>query len=176
MGWTMKCIKPSTFVPLICGFSMLAWAQVGDGWAPSDQQKLNVNLATQQYFRFIERGDFTAAYAMLSKDMQHNVSLERWSIRRAEFNARMGEVVERNIRHIAWGQEPGAATQRGVFAAIDHSARFRNADIHCGKLFWQQQANGSFKLLREIENSIDKNTQSKMTAEQIAAERKKIGC
>jgi hypothetical protein len=172
----MRYLKLSAFAILLCGLPALGEAQSGDGWTPSEQQKLNVNLATQQYFSLTERGEFSAAYAMLSKDMQRSISLERWSIRRAEFNARMGEVVERNIRHIAWGQEPGAAAQRGVFAAIDHSGKFRNADIHCGKLFWQQQTDGSFKLLREIENSIDKKTQSQMTADQLAAARKKIRC
>jgi hypothetical protein len=147
-----------------------------DSWTPSEQQKLNVNLATQQYFRLSERGDFTAAYAMLSKDLQQTISLERWSIRQAELNARMGEVVGRSIRNITWGQEPVPGGPGKVFAAIDHSGKFRNADIHCGKLFWQQQADGSFKLLREIENSIDKTTQAQMTAEQLAAARKKIRC
>jgi hypothetical protein len=172
----MKPLNRSTVATLLCCLPALAWAQGNDNWTPSEQQKLNVHLATQQYFRLTERGDFSAAYAMLSKDLQHSMSLERWSIRRAEFNARAGEVVERSIRNITWGQEPGVAARVGVLAAVDHSGKFRNTDIHCGKLFWQQQADGSFKLLREVENSIDKKTQSQMTAEQLAAARKKIRC
>jgi hypothetical protein len=172
----MKRLKAATIVCLTWCLPALTPVHGQGNWTPSEQQKLNVNLAAQQYFRLTERGDFSAAYAMLSKDMQHSISLERWSIRRAEFNARMGDVVERSIRNITWGQEPSPAGPGKVFAAIDHSGKFRNADIHCGKLFWQQQTDGSFKLLREIENSIDKKTQSQMTAEQLAAARKKIRC
>jgi Protein of unknown function (DUF4019) len=172
----MKPLNKSMVATILCCLSTLAWAQGNDSWTPNEQQKLNVNLATQQYFRLTERGDYAATYAMLSKDTQRTISLERWSIRQAEFNARMGDVVERSIRNITWGQEPGVAARLGVLAAVDHSGTFRNADIHCGKLFWQQQADGSFKLLREIENSIDKKTQAQMTAEQLAAARKKIRC
>jgi hypothetical protein len=172
----MAPLKTSMWMSLVLCFAALTSAHGQGSWTPSEQQKLNVNLATQQYFRFIEKGDFPAAYAMLSEEMQKSISLERWSIRRAEFNARMGETQERSIRNITWGQAPGVTAPVGVFAAVNHSGKFRNADIHCGKLFWQQRADGSFKLLREIENSIDKKTQSQMTAEQLAAARKKIGC
>jgi Protein of unknown function (DUF4019) len=172
----MKRLKAATIVCLMSCLPALTPAQSQGSWTPSEQQKLNVHLATQQYFRLVERGDFPAAYAMLSKDMQHSISLERWSIRRAEFNARMGEVVERSIRNITWGQEPAGAIQGSVFAAVDHGGKFRQAEIHCGRLFWQQQADGSFKLLREMENGIDKKAQSQMTAEQLAAARKKIRC
>ncbi|MFM8900453.1 MAG: DUF4019 domain-containing protein [Burkholderiales bacterium] len=154
----------------------LSGAQSQAGWTPSDQQKLNVTLATQQYFSFVERGDFASAYAMLSKDMQRAISLERWSIQRADFNARVGEVLERHISNITWGLAPAVTPQGGVLAAVNHQAKFRNADIHCGKLFWQQQNDGSFKLMRELENSIDRKTQSQMTAEQLTAARQKIGC
>jgi Protein of unknown function (DUF4019) len=172
----LKFLKPSTFAKLIACLPALVGAQGHNNWTPSEQQKLNVALATQQYFRLTERGDFTAAYALLSKDLQQTISLERWSIRQAELNARMGEVVERSIRNITWGQEPGVGGSAKVFAAVDHSGKFRHADIHCGKLFWQQQADGSFKLLHEIENSIDKKTQSQMTTEQLATARRKIRC
>ncbi len=163
-AWFLACL------PALTG------AQGQTSWTPSEQQKLNVNLSTQQYFRYTDSGDFVAAYAMLSKEMQQNISLERWSIHRAELNARKGEAVERNIRNITWGQEPVLAAPSKVFALVDYSGKFRNANIHCGKLFWQQQADGSFKLLREIENSVDTQTQSQMTAEQLAAARKKIRC
>lgn len=161
---------------LVASLSCLTAAHSQGEWTPSDQQKLNVTLATQQYFSFVERGDFASAYAMLSKDMQRAISLERWSIQRADFNARMGEVVERHITNITWGLAPAVTPQGGVLAAVNHQAKFRNADIHCGKLFWQQQNDGSFKLMRELENSIDRKTQSQMTAEQLTASRQKIGC
>ncbi len=170
----MQQLKKSALACLMSCIPALTGAQ--GSWTPTEQQKLNLNLATQQYFHLSERGEFPAAYSMLSKDLQQSISLERWSIRQAEFNARMGEVVERGIRNITWGQEPVPAGPVKVLAAVDHSGKFRNADIHCGKLFWQQQADGSFKLLREIENSIDKKAQSQMTTEQLAEARKKMRC
>lgn len=169
-------LRKSLLLCLTACLPALTGAQGQGSWTPSEQQKLNVNLATQQYFSHVERGNFAAAYAMLSKDMQQSISLERWSIRRAEFNARMGEMVERKIRNITWGQEPVVVAPPKVFAAVDYSGKFRNADIQCGKLFWQQQNDGSFKLVREMENSIDKKTQSQMTSEQLAAARKTIRC
>lgn len=145
-------------------------------WQPGEAEKTQVALLTQQYFRHKDRGDYSAAYAMLSPDMQRGTSLERWSVQRADFSARAGEVKDRSIRKITWYKDPPSTPLRGVFAAVDHAGVFQNIDIHCGVLMWHQQPNGSFKLLREEEHSIDKATQGRMSAEQVAAARKTLRC
>lgn len=147
-------------------------------WQPSDAEKTEVSLLTQQYFRHRDRGEYAAAYAMMSPDLQQAFSLERWSIRQAQFSARAGEAKERGIRKVTWFKDPPSSpTRGGVLATVEYSGTFQNIDIHCGHLIWHKaQPGGAFKLLREEEHSIDKATQALMSAAQLAAARKSIRC
>ncbi len=147
-------------------------------WQPSDTEKTQVSLLTQQYFRHRDRGEYAAAYAMMSPDMQQAVSLERWSIRQAQFSARAGEAKERGVRKVTWFKDPPSSpTRGGVLATVEYGGTFQNIDIHCGHLIWHRaRPDGAFKLLGEEENSIDKATQALMSAAQLAAARKSIRC
>ncbi len=147
-------------------------------WQPSDTEKTEVSLLTQQYFRHRDRGEYAAAYAMMSPDLQQAFSLERWSIRQAQFSAHAGEAKERGVRKITWFKDPPSSPARGgVLATVEYSGTFQNIDIHCGHLIWHRaQPGGAFKLLLEEEHSIDKATQALMSAAQLATARKSIRC
>jgi hypothetical protein len=175
LGAQLGGYQYSVSEPLLTG-AAASGAEPQSSWTPSEAEKTQVVLLTQRYFSLMDSGDLKAAYALTSPEMRQGVSLERWSILGADFAAHAGEVKNRTIRKITWYKDPPDAQARGVFAAVDHAGSFQNIGIHCGYLMWHQQADGSFKLFRKAEHSVDKKTESRMSAEQVAAARKAHRC
>ena len=47
-------------------------------------------------------------------------------------------------------------------AAVDFSSEFQNLALHCGYVVWQEQLDGSFAIVREEDNVIEKTMVTKL--------------
>ena len=58
---------------------------------------------------------------------------------------------------------------------MDFASEFANLDIHCGYVAWYMQEDGSFRVVREEENSIDKAIQQKLKDGELDKLRAQLG-
>jgi len=163
-----------------CGDAAAPAAIVSTGnkdrdWRPSDAEAQAVERRTYAYLSAKDKGDYRQAYSFFSPTQKETVSYDRWASSLETFNTRAGPVRSRKIRKITWYKDP-PRTSPGIYAAVDLTSEFENVEIHCGYVAWYEQPDGSFLLVREEENMIDKQSQQKMKAEDVERIRSRFGC
>lgn len=145
------------------------------GWHPTAAQAQSVERDTTAYFGAKDAGRYSAAYEQLSSGLKKTTSFEHWRAMAEDFSSKAGPVVDRRIRKVTWYRNPPQA-EPGTYAAVDFSSRFANIDIHCGYLAWIEQADGSFRMVREEENFIDRAAEQKSTRQSLEKIRAQFGC
>jgi hypothetical protein len=144
-------------------------------WRPSTAQVALVERQTYAYFAAKDGRRYQEAYAQLSVTQKQTTPFERWSFLADDFNSKAGEVHSRKIKKITWYKDP-PNTPPGIYAATDFSSQFANTAAHCGYVVWHEQADGSFLLLREEQNFIDKATEAKLKPDEREKVRAQFGC
>jgi hypothetical protein len=147
----------------------------GSTWQPPTVQARRLVQVTTDYFADQDNGRFEQAYALLSADQKHLVPFEAWRDRRSAFHAKAGALQSRTIRKITWYRNPPDA-RPGIYVATDFSDQFENTALHCGFVSWHQRMDGSFEVVHEEENAIDKPTAARMTPEQMQQARAAFKC
>lgn len=144
-------------------------------WRPSAAQVAQVQSRTRSYFQARDAGRFDEAYAFFSASQKANLPLAEWRDAMQAFNARAGAAGGRTLRTVTWYKD---APRRppGTYAAVDFSSQFGNLAVHCGYVVWQEQADGSFALIREEENVVDKDAEATMNAGELEQMRRQFGC
>src|SRR2546425_1577677 len=130
-------------------------------WGRRTAQVELVARQTYAYFAAKDGRRYQEAYAQLSATQKQTMSFERWRSLADDFNSKAGEVHSRVIKKITWYKDP-PNTQLGVYAAADFASQFANSAAHCGYVVWHEQVDGSFLLVREEQNFIDKVTEAKL--------------
>jgi Protein of unknown function (DUF4019) len=143
-------------------------------WRPTAAQEEQVSSLTYAYFSARDGGKYRDAYTMFSPTQQQKVPFEPWTSRIEQFNAKAGQVKSRKIDKITWYKDPPNVAP-GLYAAVDFSSEFANIAIHCGFVAWHMQEDGSFRVVREEENYIDKVTQQKLRGEDLDKLRAQFG-
>ena len=136
-------------------------------WHPTTAQAQRAELQSNVYFAAKDGRRYNEAYGLLSPALTQITPFDRWSAVAENFNAKMGEALHRDIKKISWYRNP-PQTAPGIYAAVDFSSRFANANIHCGYLVWAEQGDGSFLLVREEENFLDRATERKLKPDELA--------
>lgn len=144
-------------------------------WQPSAAHAQLVEQRTLAYFSAKDGRKYQEAYALLSPSQKRTVSFDPWVSRSEEFNAKAGAVLSRKIKKITWHKDPPRATP-GVYAAVDFASQFAQVDFHCGFVAWQQQADGSFLIVREEENFIDNDVMKALKPGELEKFRAQFGC
>jgi hypothetical protein len=139
------------------------------------EQVQAVERQTLGFFAAVDGRQYDTAYRQMSEGQKKQISFENWRGLAEDFNNRAGEVRRRTITKITWYKDPPQATP-GTYAAVDFSSQFANLDTHCGYLVWRTQDDGSFQLVREEQNVIDKATAQKIKSEERARLRAQFGC
>lgn len=142
---------------------------------PEEDQK-QVETLTYQYLKAKDSGDFAKAYSFFADSMKATAPQESWSSAEKKFNALSGPVTSRRIRKITRYDNPPSAPRPGVYIAADLVSQFENMDIHCGYVIWYGQPDGSFQVIREEANYINRATQQRMTPEQVTAFKASARC
>lgn len=142
---------------------------------PEEDQK-QVETLTYQYLKAKDSGDFGKAYGFFADSMKATAPQESWSSAEKKFSALSGPVTSRRIRKITRYDNPPSAPRPGVYIAADLVSQFQNMDIHCGYVVWHSQPDGSFQVIREESNYVNKATQQRMTPEQLTAFKASARC
>ncbi len=144
-------------------------------WKPTDALVQGLVKQTNDYFKARDEKRFADAYAYFSPSQKQQVPFEGWKKQLEDFYAGAGAVEERSIKKITWYKNP-PNTQPGIYAATDYSGKFQNLTLHCGYIAWRQLLNGTFELVREESNSIEKSVAAKMSAEDFKRVRVEFRC
>lgn len=147
-----------------------------DEWQPTQDQEEAIQRLTHQYFSNRDHGRFEEAYLMFSPSFKSTIRKDDWVARIQPFHEKAGMPIKRQISKITWYNNPASSPDAGVYAAADYTSQFQNIDIHCGFVIWKRQPNGSFQIIREEENYIDKTTQSTMKDSDIKRMQAQYGC
>lgn len=144
-------------------------------WRASSAQIERVESQSRAYFSAKDSARYQEAYALLMPSLQQLTPFARWSFMAQHFNATAGQVVRRDIKKITWYKDPPQAAP-GIYAAVDFSSQFANMNVHCGYVVWAEQNDGSFRLVREEANYVDKDTESKLKPGQLESFRAQFKC
>ena len=143
-------------------------------WRPTREQEELVERQTLAYFSAKDSGKYQEAYSLFSPSQRQMISLERWISLAQQFNSRAGPVKSRKIKKVTWYKDPPNAAP-GIYAAVDFAGEFANIDVHCGFVAWKMQEDGSFLVVREEENFIDKAAQQKLKEGELDKLRSQFG-
>ena len=149
---------------------------VATKWEQTKEQAEDIQRLTYEYFTNRDTGNYQQAYALFAESLKAGISEHNWLDSVKQFNAKAGKPLKRQVSKLTWYNKPPISATPGIFAAADYISQFENVDIHCGFVIWKQQQDGSFQIVREEENFIDKATQSTMTDIDIASIKAKYGC
>jgi hypothetical protein len=130
-------------------------------WRPTDTQIRRVLHETTVYFAARDEGRLEAAYDKFSPSQKATVPFASWRNAIESFNSRSGGVTARSMRKVTWYKDPPQG-RPGVYAAVDFSSDAPNLALHCGFVVWQEQSDGSFGVVREEDNVIDRATEAKL--------------
>jgi 4-amino-4-deoxy-L-arabinose transferase-like glycosyltransferase len=130
-------------------------------WRPSPEQRAAIEATTKAYFSARDSNKSDAAYTFLSEKQKQLQPPGAYQRRIEEFNAKAGPVQTRRLRAITWYRDTPQAGP-GLYVAVDYSSEFPNLALHCGYVVWHEQADGTFRQVREEENVIDNATMAKL--------------
>jgi hypothetical protein len=145
------------------------------GSRPTDAQARKLVEQTYAYFAAKDEGRFADAYSTFSISQKRAVSFDGWKALLEDFYRKAGSGQGRKLQKITWYKNP-PNTQPGVYAAVDFTGQFANLSLYCGFVAWRQQMDGSFELVREEANSIEKSVAEKMTPDMMQRARSQFRC
>jgi hypothetical protein len=146
------------------------------GWQPTDLDQQAVLAATYAYFAAKDSGLYSRAWQSLSDRMKLMSPAAPWQAKAAEFNREAGPVRARRVVELTWYNNPPDAPEPGIFVAADYSADFERLEFVCGYVMWLLQPDGSFRLVREEQNMLDKETAKKVPSLDRAPLKAQMGC
>jgi hypothetical protein len=146
------------------------------GWQPGPTDMKAIMDRTASYFEARDSGRFRDAWSLLTPSMQEMTPLPEWQASRKAFNDRAGGGLRRKAVKVTWYDNPPNAPLGGIFAAVDFVGSAQKARIICGYLMWLRQVDGSWRITREEEGTLEDSPGVTSTPQQIARSKAAIGC
>lgn len=144
------------------------------GWKPTSADGSEVLKLTARYFAARDSGRCRDAWGLLTSSMQEMSSLAEYQARQADFASRAAGGLRRRTVKVTWYDNPPNAPAGGIFAAVDFVGESKKLELICGYVVWLRQPDGSWRLTREEEGSIERGPAS--TPEQLAEAKAAMGC
>jgi hypothetical protein len=141
-------------------------------WRPTERQQAIILELTRRYFRMKDARDYDQVRQMLANELPY----ADWLAAAETFNKQSGPVRYRGFSRVTWYVNPVNAFAPGLYAAVDFHGQFDHIDTSCGFVMWYRGQDGVTRLLREEQNYISRERQQSMSADELAALRKKWGC
>ncbi len=167
--------KPSELAPAASLQRVVSPSNRDTDWRPTSPEVELVRVATIAYFTARDEGRLAEAYAKFAPSQKAMVPFEAWRASMEAFNAQAGPVTGRSLRMVTWYKDPPQG-RPGVYAAVDFHSDFANLALHCGYIMWQEQSDGSFAVVREEDNVIDKATEAKLKPGDLERIRAQFRC
>ena len=127
------------------------------------------------YLAAKDSGRYDEAYAVLSDRMKARTPEAEWRTQAEAFAAASGPSRGRRVVEVTWYDNPSDAPEPGRYVAADFSADFAKLEFACGYLMWKVQPDGSFRLVREEQNFIDRKKRGIASLDR-APLRAQMGC
>lgn len=143
---------------------------------PTEAQQQAVLKATYGYLAAKDGNRLAAAYAMLSRRAKLTTAEPDWIARARAFNKQAGAVRSRRVTDISWYSDPPDAPEPGLYVAADLNGDFENVEFLCGYVVWRLDADGSFRLVREEQNFVERRRSAKIALLDRAPLRAQMGC
>lgn len=149
--------------------------------AAAGQAKVNVThddkavlAVTDKFFGARDEGDFHEAMSLFDPDVRRIA--EGWSADAARFNEEAGKNFGRRIVSITWYDNPTTLPRPGVYASVEYVGGYANVPQDCGYLLWRTADGQKFEIVHEEHKFLPAGTVAKLSPEEVAAMKKKIGC
>lgn len=146
------------------------------GWKPTPADRKAVMDLTARYFEARDSGRFRDAWALLTPSMQALSPFSDWQAARKAFNDRSGGGLRRGPVKVTWYDNPVNAPRGGIFAAVDFVGKADKLQIICGYLMWLRQPDGSWRITREEEGSLEARPDRPSSPEQLEEGKAAMGC
>lgn len=146
------------------------------GWKPGPADMKAVRDLTVRYFEARDSGRFRDAWNLLTPSMQALSAFSDWEAAHKGLNQRSGGGVRRGPVKVTWYDNPPNAPLGGIFAAVDFVGRADKLQVICGYLMWLRQPDGSWRLTREEEGSLEARPDRPSSPEQLAQAKAAMGC
>ncbi|MFS0736179.1 DUF4019 domain-containing protein [Sphingomonas sp. 1P06PA] len=146
------------------------------GHAPAGVSAEELVAETEAYFAAKDRGDAEAAYRRLAPSVKAYLPPDLWKANLAQFNAGAGKPEGREIARLTWYDNPPEAREPGLYVAADFTGRFSGLALMCGYVMWHREADGTFRIVREEQNVLDKETAAQLAPERRAPLARQFGC
>lgn len=143
---------------------------------PSEAWQQAVLKATYGYLAAKDGGRLSDAYAMLSRRAKLTSPEPDWRRRARDFNDHAGAVSARRVTEISWYSDPPDAPEPGLYVAADFNGVFENVEFLCGYVVWRLDADGSFRLVREEQNFVERRRSGGVAQLDRAPLRARMGC
>ena len=143
---------------------------------PSEAQQQAVLKATYNYLAAKDGNRFSDAYAMLSRRAKFTTPERNWIAKARDFNQQAGAVRARRVTVISWYSDPPEAPEPGLYVAADLNGAFQNVELLCGYVVWKLEADGSFRLVREEQNFLERRRGAELALVNRAPLRAQMGC
>lgn len=157
-----------------CGTAPPRPASGPTGWKPAPADVNEILDLTSRYFAARDSGRYREAWSLQTSSMQEMSSLADFEARQADFASRAAGGVTRKPVKLTWYDNPPNAPLGGIFAAVDFVGESTKLQLICGYIVWLRQPDGSWRLTREEEGSIERGPAS--TPEQLAEAKAAMGC
>ncbi len=143
---------------------------------PSEAQQHAVLKATYGYLAAKDSNRLSDAYAMLSRRAKRTTAESDWIAKARDFNQQAGAVTARRVTDISWYSDPPDAPEPGLYVAADLNGAFENVEFLCGYVVWRLDADGTFRLVREEQNFLERRRGAKLAPLDRAPLRAQMGC
>lgn len=145
------------------------------GWQPGPVDEARVLDFTARYFTERDSGRYAEAWALLTLAMKEMSPFAEWQSQAAKFAQGAGTVRRRTPVAVTWYDSP-AGVEPGIYAAVDFAGEADKLLLLCGYVVWRRQRDGSFQLVREEQNIVERASAPDMTPEKLAQIRSSLGC
>lgn len=146
------------------------------GWQPGPGDMKAVLDLSGRYFKARDSGRFGDAWKLLTPSLQAMSPLPEWQARQRLFNDRAGGGLGRKPVKVTWYDNPPDAPVAGIFAAVDFVGKADKLRVICGYLVWLRRPDGSWRLTREEEGSIEDWPGVSTSGQELAQAKAAMGC
>lgn len=140
------------------------------GWLPSVEQEAQASRVLAEFLAALDSGSFQTAYDLTNDGFKAQQAWTDFAARQAELKSNLGEPLARQTLKVTWSKDPKSAPKPGIYAAVDLSARFSNADRYCGYVILRQPSEGEpFRVNNALAAYLDNETARTITRTQSSA-------
>jgi hypothetical protein len=145
------------------------------GWIPTVEQRRQAIKTIQIFLTAVEDGRYAEAYGMQTDSNRCYQTLDQFSQDAEKFQIVSGPSRSWTVLKVTWSKNPTRAAFRGIYVAIDLSARFAKVDRQCGYIIlYQRPDGGDFAIMRRENIYLDNATARKIEKEHSKADVAKI--